>query len=76
MNLFLDLCKPFFLFGTLEKKSACEINLCSFYYMSFERADFVDFFETDEIDFHSLVLSKASLKSLAVKVKSWLKSTH
>ena len=42
MDLFLDLCKPLF-FGTLDKKSACEINLCYFHYMSFERADLVDF---------------------------------
>ena len=47
MDLFLDLCKPFFffffMFGTLDKKSVCEINLCSFYYMSFERTDLVEF---------------------------------
>ena len=43
MDLFLDLCKPFFLFGTVDKKSASEINLSSFYYMSFERTDLVDF---------------------------------
>ena len=43
MDLFLDLCKPFCLFGTTDKKSACEINLCSFYDMLFERVDLVDF---------------------------------
>ena len=32
-----------FLFGTSDKKSACEINLFSFYNMSFEGANVVDF---------------------------------
>ena len=49
MNLFLWICANpfffFFMFGTLDKKSASEINLCSFYSMSFEMADLVDFFK-------------------------------
>ena len=44
MDLFLDLCKLFFfIFGILDKKSVCEINLCSFYDMSFEIVGLVDF---------------------------------